>query len=117
MPDIVFAFMDCEFGGLDPELHDLTEVGIILTDYRLAELARKYKLMIAIGLCEKDGDQLYDSAILLDADGQILSKHRKINTLTELLDPPYARGAREQRFHSSSCKSTYHTKKRRSSNK
>jgi oligoribonuclease (3'-5' exoribonuclease) len=34
----VFAFMDCEFGGLDPELHDLTEVAVILTDYRLAEL-------------------------------------------------------------------------------
>jgi len=32
--------MDCEFGGLDPELHDITEVAVILTDYRLAELAR-----------------------------------------------------------------------------
>jgi len=31
--------MDCEFGGLDPELHDLTEVAIILTDYRLVEIA------------------------------------------------------------------------------
>jgi oligoribonuclease (3'-5' exoribonuclease) len=40
LPDFVFAFMDCEFGGLDPELHDLTEIAIILTDYRLAELAR-----------------------------------------------------------------------------
>ena len=34
-----FAFMDCEFGGLDPELHDITEIAVILTDYRLAELA------------------------------------------------------------------------------
>ncbi len=34
-----FAFMDCEFGGLDPELHDITEVAVIITDYRLAELA------------------------------------------------------------------------------
>jgi oligoribonuclease (3'-5' exoribonuclease) len=32
--------MDCEFGGLDPELHDITEIAVILTDYRLAELAR-----------------------------------------------------------------------------
>ena len=39
MSDFVFAFMDCEFGGLDPELHDITEVAIIVTDYRLAELA------------------------------------------------------------------------------
>ncbi|MFP6641860.1 MAG: exonuclease domain-containing protein, partial [Myxococcota bacterium] len=37
--ELVFAFLDCEFGGLDPELHDLTEVGLILTDYRLVEFA------------------------------------------------------------------------------
>ena len=39
MADFVFAFMDCEFGGLDPERHDITEVAVILTDYRLDELA------------------------------------------------------------------------------
>lgn len=37
--ELAFAFLDCEFGGLDPELHDLTEVGLILTDYRLVESA------------------------------------------------------------------------------
>jgi DNA polymerase III epsilon subunit-like protein len=29
--------MDCEFGGLDPERHDITEVALIMTDYRLVE--------------------------------------------------------------------------------
>jgi DNA polymerase III epsilon subunit-like protein len=38
LSDFVLAFMDCEFGGLDPELHDITEVAIVVTDYRLAEL-------------------------------------------------------------------------------
>lgn len=38
MPDFAFAFLDCEFGGLDPEQHDITEIGMILTDYRLVEL-------------------------------------------------------------------------------
>ncbi len=38
MPDFAFAFLDCEFGGLDPELHDITEVAVIVTDYRLVEL-------------------------------------------------------------------------------
>jgi len=41
LAEFAFAFLDCEFGGLDPELHDITEVGIILTDYRLVELAEK----------------------------------------------------------------------------
>jgi oligoribonuclease (3'-5' exoribonuclease) len=38
--DFVFAWLDCEFGGLDVEEHDITEVAVILTDYRLVELAR-----------------------------------------------------------------------------
>jgi len=36
-----FAFLDCEFGGLDPEQHDITEIGVIVTDYRLAERGEK----------------------------------------------------------------------------
>ena len=32
------AWLDCEFGGLDVEAHDITEVAVILTDSRLVEL-------------------------------------------------------------------------------
>ena len=39
MSKMAFVFLDCEFGGLDPELHDITEVGLIVTDYRLVESA------------------------------------------------------------------------------
>jgi DNA polymerase III epsilon subunit-like protein len=38
--DFAFAFLDCEFGGLDPELHDITEVAVIVTDYRLVEISQ-----------------------------------------------------------------------------
>ncbi len=41
MAEFSFLFLDCEFGGLDPELHDITEVGVILTDERLAEHGEK----------------------------------------------------------------------------
>jgi len=41
MADFAFAFLDCEFGGLDPEQHDITEIGVIVTDARLAELAER----------------------------------------------------------------------------
>lgn len=40
MPQFAFAFIDCEFGGLDPERHDITEIAVIVTDYRLAELGQ-----------------------------------------------------------------------------
>lgn len=62
---------------------------------RIAELARKHKMMMAIGLAELEEGKLYDSVILVGADGKILLKHRKINTLVKLLDPPYTRGKPE----------------------
>ncbi len=46
MAEFAFAWMDCEFGGLDPELHDVTEIGVIVTDGRLAETAeREWKVV------------------------------------------------------------------------
>lgn len=58
----------------------------------ICQLAKKYKIYICIGLDEKDGNKLYDSAVLIDDQGQILMKHRKINVLPELMDPPYSIG-------------------------
>jgi predicted amidohydrolase len=60
---------------------------------RIAALAVRYGRMISIGLDEKDGDRLFDSAILVDRAGRILWKHRKMNVLAELMDPPYSAGA------------------------
>jgi oligoribonuclease (3'-5' exoribonuclease) len=46
MTNFALAFLDCEFGGLDPERHDITEIGVVVTDYRLAELAsRDWKVL------------------------------------------------------------------------
>jgi predicted amidohydrolase len=59
---------------------------------RIGALAKKYGVMISIGLDEKDGDRLYDSAILVDKAGRVLWKHRKLTVLPELMDPPYAEG-------------------------
>lgn len=60
---------------------------------RVAALARKYGLTISIGLDEKAGEKLYDSAILVDRTGKLLWKHRKLNVLAYLMDPPYSEGA------------------------
>jgi N-carbamoylputrescine amidase len=62
---------------------------------RIAALARKYGIMISIGLDEKDGGKLYDSAILVDKTGRILWKHRKLNVLAWLMQPPYSEGRPE----------------------
>ena len=49
-------------------------------------------MYVVIGLGEKDGEDLYDSAILLSPRGELLLKHRKINILTDLMEPPYRSG-------------------------
>jgi predicted amidohydrolase len=58
----------------------------------LCELAKKYEIFLCAGLAEKDGTKLYDSAVLIDKTGRILLRHRKINILTELMNPPYTPG-------------------------
>lgn len=83
-------------GWVNPEAHRLADPIPGPTSDRIARLARQYNLMIAVGLAEADGNDLYDSAILVAADGRLLLKHRKINTIAELMDPPYARGTADQ---------------------
>lgn len=62
---------------------------------RLAEMAAKYGMMISVGLDEKDGDRLYDSAVLVNGLGNVIWKHRKVNVLAHLMSPPYSEGRTE----------------------
>jgi len=61
----------------------------------VCHLAKKHKIMISIGLTEKVEEGIYDSMILVSSEGEILLKHRKINTLPELMTPPYLQGKKE----------------------
>jgi len=82
-------------GWENPDAHRMATPIPGADSERIAALARKYGLMISIGLDEKDGGKLYDSAILVDKTGKILWKHRKLNVLAWLMDPPYSEGRPE----------------------
>lgn len=82
-------------GWENPEAHRLAEPIPGADSRRIQDLATKYDIMITVGLDEKDGDRLYDSAILVDHTGKLLWKHRKINVLPELMTPPYSQGKPE----------------------
>jgi N-carbamoylputrescine amidase len=63
----------------DP-LHDLPlgqSVPGPLTE-RLAAISRQYGVYIGSGLLERDGNCLYDTAVLLNASGEIALKYRRI---------------------------------------
>jgi N-carbamoylputrescine amidase len=79
-------------GWENPDAHRMAEPIPGRDSDRVSALAVKYGIMIAIGLDEKDGGRLYDSAILVDKTGRILWKHRKLNVLAQLMEPPYTQG-------------------------
>ncbi|KAA3605501.1 MAG: carbon-nitrogen hydrolase family protein [Planctomycetota bacterium] len=83
----------CLFGWVNPLAHQHADPIPGPTTDRLASLARKYQMMLAVGLAERSGNKLFDSAVLLDSDGSLLLHHRKVNILTHLMDPPYAPGS------------------------
>jgi len=82
-------------GWENPDAHKLATPVPGADSVRIAALARRYDVMIAIGLDEKDGERLYDTAILVDKTGKLLWKYRKLNVLPELMDPPYSVGSPE----------------------
>lgn len=79
-------------GWINPDAHVLaTPIPGADADF-LCFLAKKYQMYVCIGLDEKDENQLFDSAVLIDNQGKLLLKHRKINVLPDLMSPPYAVG-------------------------
>lgn len=45
---------------------------------RMAEMARKYKVFLVMGVIEREGYTLYCSVLFFDSQGQFLGKHRKL---------------------------------------
>lgn len=79
-------------GWVNPDAHERACTIPGPDSGRFCRLAADHDIYICIGLAEKDGEYLHDSVILIDNTGRILLKHRKINLLAELMDPPYTAG-------------------------
>jgi predicted amidohydrolase len=59
----------------------------------LCELAARHQLHLCSGIVERSGQQIFNSAILVDPAGRILLHHRKLNEL-EIAHACYAQGDR-----------------------
>ena len=89
---MVFFPETVDLGWVNPEAHRLAAPVPGPFSDRVASLARREKIWIGLGLCEKEGELLYDSAILINPQGEIVLKHRKLNLLAWLMTPPYSPG-------------------------
>ncbi len=49
------------------------------TTERLAAVARQYRMNIVFGLFERDGERIYNAAVLLGRDGRLLGKYHKVH--------------------------------------
>ena len=61
----------------------------------LSELAQRHEMWISAGCLERDGDKVFNAAVIIDRTGQIALKHRKIDTLPWLTQHLYERGSPE----------------------
>jgi len=81
---IMVCFPECALSGLPTEdyskdIRMAIEISGRITTKRLARLAEKYNLYIAIGLLERDKKKLFDTAVLFSNTGEIVLKYRRIN--------------------------------------
>jgi N-carbamoylputrescine amidase len=61
----------------------------------LARIAEANRIWITAGCLERDGQKVYNSAVILNRTGRIVLKHRKINTLGWLTKDLYEPGRAE----------------------
>ncbi|WDQ15893.1 carbon-nitrogen hydrolase family protein [Rhodopirellula sp. P2] len=90
--EIVCLPETCLYGWVNPKAHELAHPIPGKDSGALAKIARQYKVHLSVGVSEKEGDQLFDSVVLFDDEGELILKHRKMNVLTDLMSPPYMRG-------------------------
>jgi predicted amidohydrolase len=79
-------------GWVNPDAHQRAHPIPGADSQRLCESAAAHRIHLCVGLDEKEGQDLYDTALLIDDAGRILLKHRKIILLSELMTPPYSAG-------------------------
>lgn len=91
---IVFFPETVDLGWVNPDAHRLAgPVPGGEAAEAVCAMAAENGIWIGIGLNEKDGDKLHDTVVLVNSEGKIVLKHRKINLLDWLMDPPYTPGA------------------------
>jgi predicted amidohydrolase len=77
-PDIVCLGEGITLVGHNASYSSLAEPVPGPTTERLGAKSRQYRMYIVAGLFERDGDVLYNTAVLIDRQGKVAGKYRKV---------------------------------------
>jgi predicted amidohydrolase len=77
-PDIVCLGEGITLIGHSTSFANLAEPVPGPTTERLGEKARQHKMYIVAGLYEREGNALYNTAVLIDREGKLAGKYRKV---------------------------------------
>ncbi len=91
--DIVTLPECLDIGWTNPNAYKLAEPIPGRYSEKLCEAASASSIYVIAGITEKAGDRIYNSAICIDPDGDIISKYRKINIL-DIAQDIYSTGNR-----------------------
>lgn len=78
-PDVVLLTETFPERGVKGTVFDLSEAIPGPTTEVLADKAREYHTYIITGMFERDGGKAYDTAVLIDRQGRIAGKYRKVH--------------------------------------
>lgn len=71
-----------DLGWTDPSARDLAfEIPEGKTCQALRKAAEENGIYVCAGIIEKDGDKLFNAAVIIDPSGSVILQHRKINEL------------------------------------
>lgn len=79
--DLVLLPETMDLAWTHPSVYDEAEPIPGQRSQMLADLAKKFKIYICAGLTEREGDKHYNTALLINDQGEIMLKYRKINLL------------------------------------
>jgi predicted amidohydrolase len=76
----VVVFPECAVTGYfdDDFMQTITAAQLADAERRVAESCRKHNLYAIVGAPSRDGDRLYNSALVITPDGEILARYHKI---------------------------------------
>jgi predicted amidohydrolase len=94
MADVVLLPEAMTLGWTHPSAR--TEADVVpdgVSSQRLREAARRHRVFVCAGIVERSGANIFNAAVLLDRNGDVLIHHRKIHEL-DIAHDLYARGDR-----------------------